>query len=299
MTIEQIETFLTVTETQNISQAAKKLFVSQSTVSHRIVSLERELGFSLLLRTRGERFVSLTLKGEEFIEIAKKWKNLWNETSLWKEEEASVKLKVAGVDSVNTSIFSGFYKELIKERNNLSLDVSTHWSKTIYELLESYDIDAGFVLRPLKYPNIAVNPLFKGRSVVVSLEGSAYRDEVHPEELDPSDEIVFSSMPGYEEWHSLWWKGDKKSSSSVDTVSLLLATLDSKKQWSVVPVWVARAFEGRYPIKISELSVESPEYSCYYVYNKRPRLSKSKPLDELYGVLREFLEGDGFQKIIR
>ena len=299
MTIEQIETFLMITETNSISTAAKKLFISQSTVSHRIKSLEKNLGFSLLSRTRGERFVALTLKGEEFIEIEKRWKALWAETNLWKEKESKMNLKVAGVDSINTSIFSFFYKTLIKEKNNLSISIGSHWSKTIYDLIENYDVDIGFVLSPLKYPNVLVKHLFKTRGVVVSLKGSKYPELIHPRDLKLSDEIIFSSMPNYEEWHNFWWEEDKKECSSVDTSSLLFSILDSKEQWVIVPIWIAKAFEERFNIKISELSVPPPEYSCYQVYNKHPRPIKLKALEIFTQALEDFLSESIFKDTIK
>lgn len=298
MTIEQIETFLMITETNSISAAAKKLFISQSTVSHRISSLEKELGFSLLNRTRGERFVALTLKGEEFIEIAKRWKALWAETNLWKGRESKLNLKVASVDSINTSIFSNFYKGLIKEKNNLSISVSSHWSKTIYDLVENYDIDMGFVLSSLKYPNIVVRHLFKARGVVVSLKDSKYPEVIHPNELESSDEILFSCMPDYEVWRNLWWEEGEKKCFNVDTASLLFSVLDSKEQWAIVPVWIAKTFEKRYPIKISELSVTPPEYSCYQISNKHPRPSKLKALEIFAISMEKFLSGDVFKDTI-
>ena len=239
------------------------------------------------------------LTQEEFVEIAKRWRALWSEVDLWKEQNSKMNLKVASVNSVNASILSNFYKEIIKEKNNLSISISSHWSKTIYDLIENYDIDMGFVLSPLKYPNIDVKPLFKARGVVISLEGSGYPGVIHPSELKVSDEILFSHMPEYEIWHNFWWKDGKKEYSSVDTVSLLFSILDSQEQWAIVPVWIARAFEKIYPIKISELSVSPPEYSCYQISNKNPRPSKLEALEVFSSALKEFLNGDVFQSIVK
>lgn len=299
MTIEQIETFLIITETNNISMAGKKLFISQSTVSHRLNSLEKELGFSLLTRTRGERFVNLTLKGEEFIEIAKRWKALWTETNLWKVQESKMNLKIASINSLNISVFSNFYKELIKEKNSLSIHISSHWSKTIYDLIENYDVDIGFVITPFKYPNIVVKPLFKARGVVISLEDSKYHKLIHPYDLKSSDEILFARIPEYAVWRNFWWEDGKKEYSSVDTVFLLFSILDSKEKWSIVPVWIARALAKIHPIKISELSVSPPEYSCYQVTNKHPRPSKLKALEVFFSTLENFLIEDIFLKTVK
>ena len=299
MTIEQIETFLIITEINSITATANRLFISQSTVSHRISSLEKELGFSLLTRARGERHISLTLKGEEFIEIAKRWKTLWAETNLWKTQESKMNLKIASVDSVNSSVLLNFYKNLLMEEEVISIEISSHWSKTIYELIENYDLDIGYVLAPLKYPNVQVKHLFNARGVLVSLKTSDYSQEIHPRELKQSDEILFSSLPNYEIWRNTWLEKHEKSSLSVDTMTLLFSMLISDNQWTIVPVWIAKAFEKKYPIKISELSVSPPEYSCYQVTNKHPRPSKIRVLDLVSKSFDNFLESDTFSNLLK
>ena len=48
MNLGAVETFMVVVATKSISKAADKLFVTQSTVSQQIKSLENELGVNLL-----------------------------------------------------------------------------------------------------------------------------------------------------------------------------------------------------------------------------------------------------------
>ena len=52
MNLSEIETFLTIVNTKSITKTAELLFLSQPTVSHRLRSLEEELGFSLIIRKR-------------------------------------------------------------------------------------------------------------------------------------------------------------------------------------------------------------------------------------------------------
>ena len=299
MKIEQIETFLMITQTKNLSIAGKKLFISQSAVSHRIRTLEERLGCELLIRARGEKFVSLTQKGEEFIGIATRWKALWEETKLWKLQESKMNLRVASIDSLNTCVFSSFYKDFINSNNAISLNVGSHWSKTIYELIESHDIDMGFTINSLKYPNAITKPLFKSRGVVISSKSSKYTNEIHPHDLKASDEILFSYIPEYESWHNLWWESNQNEYSSVDTVSLLFTIFDLDEKWAIVPIWIARVFEKIHPVKISELSVPPPEYSCYQVSNRYPKPSKIKSIEKFSVALEEYMEKDLFLSRIK
>ena len=63
MNLAEIETFLTIVNTKSITKTADLLFLSQPTVSHRLTSLENELGFSLVIRNKGHKQVELTPNG--------------------------------------------------------------------------------------------------------------------------------------------------------------------------------------------------------------------------------------------
>jgi len=299
MKIEQIETFLMITQTRNISVAAERLFVSQSAVSHRIRTLEETLEFQLLIRSRGEKVVSLTQKGEEFIDIANRWKALWSETKLWTLQESKMNLKLASIDSLNTCVFSNLYKDLINNNSDIYLNVSSHWSKTIFDLIESHDIDVGFTLNTLKYPNAIAKPLFKSRGVMISLQSSSYAKTVHPHDLKVCDEILFSYIPEYEVWHDFWWEKTRNEYSSVDTVSLLFTIFDLKEKWAIVPIWIARMFQNTHSIKISELLVTPPEYACYQVSNRFPKPSKLKPIEKFSLALEDYMKSDTFINCIK
>ena len=51
MDIEALKTFMVLANTKNYTRAASQLFVAQSTVTNRIIEIEKELGISLFRRT--------------------------------------------------------------------------------------------------------------------------------------------------------------------------------------------------------------------------------------------------------
>ena len=68
MNLKQLEAFVRVAETKSFSAAAKKLYLTQPTVSAHIASLEKELNTCLLVRnTKG---VSLSESGKELYAYA-------------------------------------------------------------------------------------------------------------------------------------------------------------------------------------------------------------------------------------
>ena len=68
MELEQLRIFAAVAEAQSFSAAARALFVSHSTTSRAVSSLERELGVELL--DRQGRVVRPTPAGEELLKRA-------------------------------------------------------------------------------------------------------------------------------------------------------------------------------------------------------------------------------------
>ena len=70
MEIRQIQYFLSIVETGSFSEAADEHYISQSSLSKKIIALEKELGVSLF--DRSKRQVFLTVAGEAFLEHARK-----------------------------------------------------------------------------------------------------------------------------------------------------------------------------------------------------------------------------------
>ena len=70
MNSKQMQYAVVLSETQNFSQAAAKLNISQPAFSKQIISLEKELG--IILFNRDENPISLTAAGEFFVEKAKR-----------------------------------------------------------------------------------------------------------------------------------------------------------------------------------------------------------------------------------
>ena len=66
MNLAEIETFLTIVNTKSITKTADLLFLSQPTVSHRLTSLENELGFSLVIRNKRSQAGRAHPKGNGF-----------------------------------------------------------------------------------------------------------------------------------------------------------------------------------------------------------------------------------------
>jgi len=291
MDYNTIETFLAIAETRSLSKASEILFLTQSTVSYRLKTLENELGMELIKREQGKPSITLTAKGEEFIDIAKRWRSLYKDTETWKTQKPILKLNIGGVDSLNTYIFYKLYEKILKKDEHMIINVGSHWTITIYKMLENHEVDVGFVLWKLPYKNIECKPLFSERMVVISHEASNFPDIVHPADLDPKKEIFMYHGPYFQIWHDNLWKDRSAKFSTVDTVSLLSSFIDIPGFWSIVPISAAKKL-AKNNIRISEIEDPPPERVCYQITNKNPISTKLKSLEYFNNILEDFLSND-------
>lgn len=69
MTLVQLKYVITVAGENSLNEAAKKLFISQPSLSSAIHALEKEVGFDIFIRSKSG--ISLTNKGSEFLGYAR------------------------------------------------------------------------------------------------------------------------------------------------------------------------------------------------------------------------------------
>ena len=75
MLVREQEAFLAVAEENNITRAARKLHVSQPSLTQQLQRLEQELDAKLLIRTNSG--VRLTEAGEAYLQMAKQMVQLY------------------------------------------------------------------------------------------------------------------------------------------------------------------------------------------------------------------------------
>ena len=135
MDYKQIETFLQVIRDQNMTKAADKLYITQSTVSYRLKTLEEELGFSLVERKKGTAQVTITDAGTKFVSLAEEWMNLYARTQEFCRKQTVIRLRIAAPDSIHY-IYSERYKRL-REDNTVKLSLVTANSDQVVSMIRS------------------------------------------------------------------------------------------------------------------------------------------------------------------
>lgn len=289
MNYEQIETFLSVVATGSISAAAGELFVTQSTVSSRIQSLEAELGAPLLLRSRGHRTIELTSYGQAFIPLASQWTALWKHTQALRTAEDIQVLTIASIDSVNNYTLVGLFNEHIRRHKNIKLRIHTHHSGEIHGLVQNRLADLGFVFSRINYPNIISRPVYRELMYLICRKDSPYHDDIACEELSPENEIYLLWGADYQQWHERQWSPDRYPAITVNTGSTLQRFLGEKERWAIAPMSIIHQMSHNSDFTFYHLKTPPPPRICYEIRNRFPTQGQQRAIDVFHEELEEYI----------
>lgn len=141
----QLECFLSVATTLSFAKAAKKLSVSQPTVTHQIRTLENELNTKLFRRST--RLVELTRDGEAFISDAKSMLGIAASAKMRFNSSAEASLTQISIGCgsyIQLAMLSDILNELRCETSNLRPRLFILPHEQLFRYLESERIDVVF-----------------------------------------------------------------------------------------------------------------------------------------------------------
>ena len=268
-----LEAFLSILNCGGFSAASEQLNLTQSTVSHRLMDLEKKIGARLIERGRDMRTIELTSVGKKLLPIAEKWRDVADEIRDIRSLERMISLAIVTVDTVNSYIFPPLYTLL--SRNGVNLRISSRKSVDIPVLVEKREFDIGYAFQIRMTSNIIVKELFREKIVLLRPAAKGGREDPGPvenESLEQENEIYFDTWgPGYEVWHSQWWPAENPHRLEIDTPSVFNSLVSNPKQWSLVPLCMARHFSGTGKFLIRDLRNPPPDRICYEIRNRHTR----------------------------
>lgn len=291
-----LDTFLAVEECRSFSEAARRLYISQSAVSGRIAQLEEELGVQLFDRDRGTRNLAVTEEGQRLIPIAGRYVDLDNELSLFTAAEKNRTLTIASTDSLNNYLLKPLYEEIIRSRPKLSLNIRTNQSHENYRLLDHHMADIGFVFHQAKYNDIETTKIFTEKMAVIVSPSCAGKGETADlSSMDPENEILFDWSSDITLWHERRWPHHTVPYGRLNTSALIESFMIRPECWALCPMSVALAFEKKGSVIIRESSEKIPDRVAYLITDRRRR--DSEEVVWFRGKLEEFFGSREMQKI--
>ena len=170
MDVDLARTFLAVVETGSFVEAAKRVFVTQSTVSMRIKSLEEQLGKMLFQRSKVG--ATLTPAGIQFQKHALAMVRVWQQARL--EVSLPEGYRAALTVGGQYSLWDGFLlKWLARMRSKsptIAIRTQVGFSDVLMQRLVDGTLDLGVMYTPQSRPGFKVEMLFEEELVLVSSE---------------------------------------------------------------------------------------------------------------------------------
>ena len=146
MTFEQIKSFLAIVKYNHFTLASQELYISQSSISKHIKSLEKELGVELF--NRQHRSVRLTEAGEEFYKFASKSMTNYNNILLDMKKyscEESSSISIGVIDTMVEYGFASLIGDFQKQYPNIQVDIIERSNSKIIEYLSDSIVNLGFI----------------------------------------------------------------------------------------------------------------------------------------------------------
>ncbi|GGY52940.1 LysR family transcriptional regulator [Parvularcula lutaonensis] len=170
MDIELARTFLVVAETRNFVRAGEQLFVTQSTVSARIKSLEEQLGRTLFVRNKAG--VTLTSAGELFK------KHAATLVHVWEHAKSEVSIPEGHSDVIAIGARFGIWDPILlewlgrmrREYPAIAVQSEIGMSDTLTRRMAEGTLDISVMYSPTSLPALKAEPLFQEELVLVSTQ---------------------------------------------------------------------------------------------------------------------------------
>ena len=169
MNLKQLEAFVKVAETKSFSEAAKKLFLTQPTVSAHVSALEKELNTCFLIRnTRG---VELSESGKELyayavqmLEIEKTIKGRFGKEIKPEGNVLRIGASTVPAQYILPNVMSTFHAEYPGEK----LKLFETDSEGVIDMILSHHIDIGFTGTVIEKGNCKYLPFYEDELVVLT-----------------------------------------------------------------------------------------------------------------------------------
>lgn len=168
VTIQQLKSLVNLAHERSFSRAAKKMCLTQPSLTKHIKNLEEQLGTRLV--DRSSRELSLTAEGRVLCESAKRVFSLLNETGekierMMGNESGDIHMAASTIPA--TYILPHFLSEFKDCYNDIRCYVKTSSSDSIIDMIVDGEAEIGFIGREIVNPKLHMEPLWRDRLVLV------------------------------------------------------------------------------------------------------------------------------------
>lgn len=281
-----IETFVIVALSKNMTDAADKLFTSQSTISYRLKELEHHLNIKLIKRNKGEKQTELTNEGKQLLPLAINWLNLYKRIQNFSSETSYYSLSIASVESLNMYLLGDFYKNLHLDEYDWRLSIQNLHSQEITKLTNNGLIDIGIIVSNCTDIGVVSEELYNEEIVVVSKNQELFPTQViESSQLNLDSEIYVDWGDDYNSWRQKFlidsyihkWKSDSFS---------IAHQLLHDNYWLFAPLSICQHYPDLHYFHLKD---HVPYRKIFMIYNNKSITTNLDIIDILKNKLKTYL----------
>ena len=207
MTLNQLKYAIAISKENSLNDAAKKLFISQPSLTGAMHALEDEIGFDIFIRSKSG--ISLTVKGAEFIGYAKSVVEQYDILDAKYISKTDIKRHFS-VSMQHYSFAVNAFVEMVKEFGYEEYEFEVHETKT-HEIIKNVrnqkselgviymnDFNRKLLTKVLSEEGLEFTPLFDcgicvyiGKNNPLAKEKLKSKESITFEELDDYPCLVF------------------------------------------------------------------------------------------------------------
>lgn len=285
MNLKQLESFCYIIETNSFSEAAKKLFLTQPTISSHISLLEKELSTQLLIRTTKD--VTPTDAGKKLYTYAKQMLQIQNtileEFHVKSEDEKNV-INLGASSIPEQYILPEILPKYLKKNKN-EFKIGRGDSFEIINQVVNKEIEIGLVGTQIETSNCIFEPFYKDKLVVITPVNQKYlqmkEEGFHIKDLLKEPLIMREEGSGTRKEIKKFLNHMKINDGSLNIIATLNSTESIKRSVannmgiSIISNLAVQDYIKEKRVLAFDLAEENIYRNLYIVRNKEMYMSKS------------------------
>lgn len=191
MTSRELQIFMMVAECGKMSEAAKRMYITQSSVSQAVASIEKEYG--ILLFERLSNCLFITSEGKQLLSYARGFFSVKDDMENFLANVSNNRrLRVGATVTVGTCVISPILKRVKEQLPGIDISVNVANTHIVEENLLNNEIDVGLVEGHIDNADIVTTDVIDDSLVLVCPPEHRFssRGCVELEELDGEDFIL-------------------------------------------------------------------------------------------------------------
>src|SRR3990167_432632 len=282
----ELEYFLDVSNTLNLSRASERLGISQPSLSLAVKRLEQSVGTPLFVRHK--HGVTLTQSGKQLVLHARQLLQYWENTksqALASQQEVQGYFTLGCHSTIAIYMVSGFLADLLENHPKLEIHLKHDISRRITEQVINLSIDIGIAVNPFRHPDLIIRKLCDDEVTFWVGEGAREIQDIR------SKQAIILCEPDLTQTQSLLKKCKKLGvmPERIMTMNSLEVVANLTANGCGIGILPSRVAKAMYPDKLKRVP-KAPVYSDEVCLVYRNENRNVQAIQTMVNIIKDFFK---------